>query len=266
MRYLALCTDYDGTIAHHGKVDPPTIAALEELRASGRKLVMVTGREIPDLEAVCDRLDLFERVVAENGALIYRPATREERLLVDPPSERFVAELRRRGVERISVGRCIVATWQPYEKLVLETIRDLGLELQVIFNKGAVMVLPGGMNKAAGLKAALAELDISIHNTVGVGDAENDHAFLSICELSAAVANALPAVKETADLVLRADHGAGVTELIRELLADDLASRAKLLQRHEILLGKRMDGAQQTLPAYGVSALVVGTSGVANPR
>ncbi len=261
MRYLALCTDFDGTIADHGKVDKPTLAALEELRASGRKLVMVTGREIPDLETVFDRLDLFELVVAENGALIYRPSNREERLLVDPPPARFVDELKRRGVERISVGRCIVATWQPHEKVVLETIRDLGLELQVIFNKGAVMVLPGGMNKAFGLKAALEELDISIHNTVGVGDAENDHAFLRVCEFSAAVANALPAVKETADLVLRSERGAGVTELIREMLDDDLVSRAHLLRRHEILLGKSPDGAEFTLPPFGVSALVVGTSG-----
>jgi HAD superfamily hydrolase (TIGR01484 family) len=263
MRYLALCTDYDGTIAHHGRVDKPTLAALEELRASGRKLVLVTGREIEDLQKVFDRLDLFERVVAENGALIYRPATREERLLVEAPAARFVEELKRRGVERISVGRCIVATWQPHEKVVLETIRDLGLELQVIFNKGAVMILPGGMNKAAGLKAALEELDISIHNTVGVGDAENDHAFLGICEFSAAVANALPAVKETADLVLQSDHGAGVTELIREILADDLVRHAGLLRRHEILLGQAKDaqGGELTLPSYGVSALVVGTSG-----
>jgi len=261
MRYLALCTDYDGTIAHHGRVDKPTIAALEDLRASGRKLVLVTGREMQDLQTVFDRLDLFEIVVAENGALLYWPATREERPLVEAPSERFVEELKRRGVERISVGRCIVATWQPYEKVVLETIRDLGLELQVIFNKGAVMVLPGGMNKAAGLKAALNHLDVSTHNTVGVGDAENDHAFLSICECAAAVGNALPAVKETADIVLKADHGAGVTELIREILADDLASRASLLGRHEILLGEDDKGSDLTLPPYGVSALIVGTSG-----
>jgi hypothetical protein len=263
MRYLVLCSDYDGTLAHHGRVDKPTLAALEELRISGRKLVLVTGREIPDLEKVCDRLDLFDLVVAENGALIYNPATREERALVEAPPAKFVAELKRRGVERISVGKCIVATWQPYEKVVLETIRDLGLELQVIFNKGAVMILPGGMNKAAGLKAALEELDISLHNAVGVGDAENDHAFLNICELSAAVANALPALKDTADLQLKADHGAGVTELIRELLADDLASRAALLGRHEIPLGKEKDrdGPALTLPPYGVSALVVGTSG-----
>ncbi len=265
MRYLALCTDYDGTLAHHGLLDKPTIAALEDFRESGRKLIMVTGREIADLEKVCHRLDLFELVVAENGATIYRPATKEERSLVDPPSERFVAELKRRGVDRISVGKCIVATWQPHEKVVLETIRDLGLELQVIFNKGAVMVLPSGINKAAGLKAALAEVDISPHNTVGVGDAENDHAFLTLCEFSAAVSNALPAVKETADLVLKQDHGTGVTELIREILADDLTSRASLLKRHDILLGKDMaageGGAQLSLPAYGVSALVVGTSG-----
>ena len=145
---------------------------------------------------------------------------------------------------------------------MLETIRDLGLELQVIFNKGAVMVLPGGMNKATGLKAALKELNISLHNTVGVGDAENDHAFLSICECSAAVANALPAVKDTADMVLKSDHGAGVSELIREILADDLARRAGALRRHEILLGKDAGWRPSSrCLRYGVSALVVGTSG-----
>ena len=142
MRYLALCTDYDGTLAHHGLVDKPTLAALEELRNSGRRLIMVTGREIADLQKVFQRLDLFDLVVAENGATIYNPASQQERALVDPPSQKFVDELQKRGVHRMSVGRCIVATWQPHEKVVLETIRDLGLELQVFLNKGAVMVLP----------------------------------------------------------------------------------------------------------------------------
>jgi HAD superfamily hydrolase (TIGR01484 family) len=261
MRYLALCTDYDGTIAHHGKVDAATIAALEELRASGRKLILVTGREIDDLQTVFDRLDLFDRVVAENGALIYRPATKEERVLGEAPAAAFVEALRKRGVERISVGRCIVATWEPHEKAVLDAIRDLGLELQVIFNKGAVMVLPAGVNKASGLKAALEELKISIHNTVGVGDAENDHALLASCECSAAVANALPSVLETADIALAADHGAGVQALIREMLDDDLAAHAPRLQRHDIPLGKLESGETVALSPYGASALVVGTSG-----
>lgn len=261
MRYLALCCDYDGTIAHHGRVDEPTLAALERLRESGRKLVLVTGREFDDLQSVFPHLDLFERVVAENGALIYRPTTREERLLDEAPPQTFVDKLIERGVGPISVGRVIVATWEPHEKTVLETIRDCGLELQVIFNKGAVMVLPAGVNKATGLRAALAELNLSPHNAIGVGDAENDHAFLSICECSVAVANALPAVKEKADIVTYGDHGAGVTQLIDEMLADDLASREPALARHNILLGRNERGEQVGLSPFRVSALIVGSSG-----
>ena len=227
MRYLALCCDYDGTLATDGKLTADTIAALERLIASGRHLVMVTGRELDDLQKVCSRLDLFEYVVAENGALLYQPATRIETPLGPAPSARFVETLRARGVGPISVGRVIVATWQPHETRVLETIRDLGLELQVIFNKGAVMVLPAGINKATGLAQALDRLGLSPREAVGVGDAENDHAFLSTCAYAVAVANALPSLKEEADFVTRADHGAGVEELIEELLRDDLASRRK---------------------------------------
>jgi HAD superfamily hydrolase (TIGR01484 family) len=262
MRYLALCCDYDGTIAHHGRVDEPTLAALKRLRESGRKLLLVTGRELDELQTVFPHLDLFARVVAENGALIYRPETREERLLDEAPPQTFVDELIERGVGPISVGRVIVATWEPHEKTVLETIRDCGLELQVIFNKGAVMVLPAGINKASGLRAALAELNLSPHNAVGVGDAENDHAFLNICECSVAVANALPAVKAKADIVTFADHGAGVTELIDEMLADDLVSRESgTLARHDICLGKDARGKALGLSPFRASALVVGTSG-----
>jgi HAD superfamily hydrolase (TIGR01484 family) len=262
MRYLALCCDYDGTIAHHGRVDDSTLAGLERLRESGRMLVLVTGRELDDLQTVFPRLDLFARIVAENGALIYRPESREERLLDEAPPQSFVDELIGRGVGPISVGRVIVATWEPHEKTVLETIRDCGLELQVIFNKGAVMVLPAGVNKATGLRAALAELNLSPHNAVGVGDAENDHAFLNICECAVAVANALPAVKERADIVTFADHGAGVVQLIDEMLADDLASReGGSLSRHDVLLGKNSQGKRVGLSPFRVSTLVVGTSG-----
>jgi HAD superfamily hydrolase (TIGR01484 family) len=236
MRFHALATDYDGTIAHHGKVDEATIAALERVRKSGRKLVLVSGRELPDLLTVFDRLDLFHLAVLENGATVYDPATKETRVLAEPPPPKFVETLRARGVRPLSVGNVIVATFEPHEKTVLDTIREFGLELQVIFNKGAVMVLPSGVNKATGLIAALAELGLSPHNAVGAGDAENDHAFLKVCECSVAVANALPALKATADMVTRSDHGAGVAELIDELIANDLVL-FRTLARHRIPVG-----------------------------
>lgn len=261
MRYLALCCDYDGTIAHHGRVSERTLAAMQKLRASGRRLLLITGRELDDLEKIFPHLDIFDRVVAENGALLFRPETREERLLGEPPPKAFSVALRTKQVSPLSVGRVIVATWEPHENTVLETIRELGLELQVIFNKGAVMVLPAGINKATGLKAALEELRLSPHNAVAVGDAENDHAFLGICECAVAVANALPALKERADIITAGDHGDGVAELIEEILHDDLAAREVVLARHAIELGTNARGEPVRLSPYRISALLAGTSG-----
>ena len=70
VRYLALATDYDGTLAEQGTVRPETVAAVERLRKSGRRAVLVTGRELEDLKTVFDRFDLFDLVVSENGALV----------------------------------------------------------------------------------------------------------------------------------------------------------------------------------------------------
>lgn len=224
MYIICLATEYDGTIAHNGVVDDSTLRALIDFKRSGRKLVLVTGRELPDLSRCFSRLDLFDRVVAENGALLYTPASKKEQPLAPEPPESFIERLRAAGVAPLSVGRSIVATWEPHEKIVLEAIRDLGLELQIVFNKGAVMVLPANVNKASGLKAALDDLGLSAHNVVAVGDAENDHAFLQASGFAVAVANALPAIKNEADLVTRGARGAGVSELIESLLARGVAT------------------------------------------
>ncbi len=232
MHYLALASDYDGTLAHQGAVDPDTIEALERLARSGRKIILVTGRELPDLETVFGRLDLFERIVAENGAVLCNPATREKRRLAERPPDEFVELLRTKGVATASTGEVVVATWRAYEQEVLDAIRELGLELQVICNKDAVMVLPSGVNKMTGLNAALAELKISPNNVVAVGDAENDHAFLSCCGCVVAVQNAIPSLKERADLVTQGASSAGVRELIEKVLATDLQGLGRNLDRH----------------------------------
>ena len=260
MRYLALACDYDGTLALEGRVASKTVSVLERLLASGRKLILVTGRELGDLQSVFSRLDLFEWVVAENGALLYRPADKLEKVLGETPSEQFVTALRKANVEPLFVGRVVVATWKPNEKVIVDTIRDLGLELQVIFNKEAVMVLPAGINKASGLKVVIKELGLSLHNVVGVGDAENDHAFMSVCECSVAVGNALSSIKERADVVTPSEHGNGVVELVNQLLADDLRQFDSRLKRHQIVIGTTEDNAVKHLP-YGVNALLAGKSG-----
>ncbi len=198
-------------------------------------------------------------MVAENGALLYHPATKEELLLAEPPPARFSEALRANGCEPISVGRVIVATMEPHQQLVLKTIQHFGLELQIIFNKGSVMVLPPGVNKASGLTAALKKMGLSPHNAVGVGDAENDHAMLKLCEFSAAVSNALPALKEAADWVTPADHGQGVAQLIERMIANDLADLDGKLTRHHLEFGVGEDGPV-CLPPFGPSVLIAGPS------
>ena len=259
MYLITFATDYDGTLAHHGRVDAATIGALERLKVSGRNLLMVTGRELPDLQRVFDRFDLFDVIVAENGSLLYFPATQEERPVAAAPPPELVEALRARGVQPLSVGRGIVATWEPNQTAVLDCIRELGLEWQIIFNKGAVMVLPPGVNKATGLAAALDALKLSPLNVLAIGDAENDHAFLTASGCAVAVANALDAVKATADMVTAADHGAGVMETIDALLADERTFIARAAERRKVLLGK--DDAAMLRPEHG-GVLIAGSSGI----
>ncbi len=261
MYIICLASDYDGTLAHDGLVEPATVEALERFKRSGRKLMLVTGRELPDLVAVCPRLDLFDRVLAENGALLYDPATTQERPLAPEPSADFVARLRAEGVAPLSVGRAIIATWEPNEAAALAAIRDLGLELQIVFNKGAVMILPPGVNKASGLNAALEDLGLSEHNVVAVGDAENDHAFMQSAGFSVAVANALPAVKEEADFVTASPRGAGVVELIDLLLEKDVDAFAPFKRRGLVQAAVRPDGSPVFMRPHGGGALIAGLSG-----
>ena len=260
MRFVALAADFDGTLATDGVIDRATVAGLKRLREGGRELIMVTGRELPELLATCPHLELFSLVVSENGALLYWPADERMRLLAEPPPPDLVESLRQKHVTPLSVGHAIVATWHPHEQTVLDAIRKLGLEHQVIFNKGAVMILPPGINKASGLTAGLQELGLSAHNVVGVGDAENDHSFLSICECAVAVENALPILKQRADFVTAQPRGAGVVELIDEMIETDLRNREPLLRRHDILLGTRPSGRPMTLPSHDLVILIAGPS------
>src|SRR3984893_563598 len=261
MRYFSLACDFDGTLAHGGVVSRNTLAALGRLKASGRRLILVTGRELDDLLRVFPENTLFERIVAENGALLYCPSNRAEKPLGEPPPQAFIDALRKRHVEPLSIGRSIVATQESQDARVLEIIRQLGLELQVIYNKGSVMILPSGVNKATGLLAALSDLGLSEHNAVAVGDAENDHALLNVCECQVAVADAVPTLKERADITTTEPNGKGVQQLIEKLLDNDLEDVETRRARSHVQLGKSPGGREVAVKSYGTSLLIAGPSG-----
>ena len=224
MRFRVLAADYDGTVASQGVLAPETVDSLYRLRESGRRALLVTGRVLDELLDICDDVDVFDLAVVENGALLYNPATGKQRMLAPALPRRFVAALQAHGVTPLSVGRAICSTWEPYESVVVRTIHEMELDLQIVFNKHSVMVLPASVNKATGLTAALDSLGETAEATVAVGDAENDLVMLSLAGCGVAVGNALASVKQRADLVMEGRAGEGVRELIDQVLADDLNS------------------------------------------
>src|SRR2546430_1661122 len=179
--------DYDRTIADGGRCSPEVAAALGRVRESGRKILLVTGRMLSDLRSVCADVDrMFDAVVAENGAVLYFPETREATTLGDAPESALVEELRRRGVP-FDRGSSIIATTEGYAEAALAAVRETGVERTLVFNKGALMLVPGGVTKGTGLEAALTVLALSPHNMVGSGDAAYDHALLAFAELQRVV-------------------------------------------------------------------------------
>ena len=223
MRFQVLACDYDRTIALSGVVAEPARRALRDVRASGRRLVLVTGRTDEELRAVFDELDLFSRVVLENGGVLLDPASGEERLLGARFPQDLSRALQQREVAPLVLGRVICSTAAPNEAMVLEAIVELGLRMQLVLNRDSVMVLPPGVDKASGLRAALAAIGCDAAATVAVGDGENDLALLAAAGAGVAVENAVDELKEKADIVLDAPGIEGIRLLCDSLVGSDLA-------------------------------------------
>jgi hydroxymethylpyrimidine pyrophosphatase-like HAD family hydrolase len=226
MRYKSLACDFDGTLAENGKISLSTLAALGLLKASGRTVLLVTGRLLEDLFLTFPEYAMCDRIVAENGALVYNPANRSIKRLSAPPPPKFIEALRLRNVGPIEIGQSIVAAGRIHEDAILQAIDETGDGLKAIYNKDAVMVLPAGVDKGTGLRAALPEMGLSADAVVGVGDAENDFALLNACGCGVAVCNAVPELKKVADITTATAAGQGVEELIEHLLRNDLADVA----------------------------------------
>ncbi len=252
--FRAVAVDFDGTLTESGCPGPEVLAGLDEARAGGRRVVIVTGRILGELEAVFPAVGAHaDLIVAENGAVVARAGRR--RLLAAPVRGELADALTARGVA-CRRGEVLLACSGADDTAVLAEVRRLGLECQLIRNRAELMVLPAGVSKGAGLAAGLAELGISVHNAVAIGDAENDHSLLAAAELGVAVAGAVAALKADADIVLADADGEGVASFLRGPV---LAGRERVHSRRwRMILGTLADGAPASIPASQVNVLVTG--------
>lgn len=217
-RYSLLVCDYDGTLATGETAGSQVIEALTSTSDAGTKLVLATGRELPDIRRVLPEIELFQWVVAENGAVLFEPATGVKEVLGTAPPESFFQEIQRRGLGKVARGEVIAAIHSRHAAILNETIRALGLPYHVILNKNSAMVLPSGVDKGTAVAAVLESMGVPAKEVVAVGDGENDEDLFRVAGFRVAVANAVPELKACADMVTRAENGAGVMELIDALL------------------------------------------------
>ncbi len=221
--YRALASDYDSTLAFHGVAPREVWKALEELKEAGIAVILVTGRHLPEVQSLLGAdAGTFSCIVAENGGLLFDPIHEATTLLVPPFPDDLAAELRRRHVVPLSVGQTMCASWEGWEKRILETSRDMGYDMAVERNRGSIMVQPRGTNKATGLRAALRTMRIEELQCVGVGDGENDVPFVHATGLAVAVENACQELKDAVDLVIGPKGAAGILWLVTQLLQDRL--------------------------------------------
>jgi phosphoglycolate phosphatase (TIGR01487 family) len=216
--FSLLAFDYDGTLATEGSVVPSTLDALKALRTTGRKLVLVSGRQLPELIEIFPELALFAWVIAENGAVIHETATGQCDVIGEPPPAEFLSALDERGIEPVARGQVIVATTSSYAQTLLALIQSMGLTHHVILNKDSAMILPEGVNKGSGLLWVLKRLGLSKESVIGVGDGENDADLFRASGHRVAVANAVSELKEMADWVTSGSAGSGVEQLSELLL------------------------------------------------
>ncbi len=252
-----VAVDLDGTLTRNDRPARGVLAEIDRARSDGLAVILVTGRILEELESDFPGLrDRFDAVSGENGAVL---ALGDEVSDLAPPVEPSLeAELSRRGVA-VRRGRVLLACDATDAASVVEASGALGLDCQVIRNRGALMVLPAGVSKGTGLVAALAELGISPHNAIAVGDAENDLALLEAAEVGIAVANAVPSLRRHADMVLELADGAGVAAL----LSGPICSGEQPVRpaRRRLTIGSFEDGSPATVPGAQANLLVCGGSG-----
>ena len=165
--------------------------------------------------------------------------------------------LEQRGV-CLNRGEVLLAMSAEHDAVVLREVTDRGLDCVLLRNRGELMVLPAGVSKGSGLLAALELFGLSAHNTIAVGDAENDHAMFDVAEFAVATANAVPSVKEHADLVLEEPNGAGVIGLLGGPIMD---GEQGALSATRVRVGAFADGSPTLLPSTCATVMIVGGSG-----
>ncbi|WOV83591.1 Cof-type HAD-IIB family hydrolase [Sporosarcina jeotgali] len=253
--------DLDGTLMSHDKtILPSTKEALHALREKGIITVICTGRAprmfkelLTDLEFDSYVSMNGQHVVYKNEELFSNPMDTE--ILTElsalakenghgitySNSEMFAANEANHPLVGGSLGRlklkypevdAEIFAHSPVHQIQLygnmedmQSYKDR-YEKDYVFihwDENAVDMLPKGASKAVGIRKLMEHLDISVENSYAFGDGPNDFEMLEFVGTGIAMGNAIPELKEKADLVTDTCSNDGI---LKGLLACGLLKEA----------------------------------------
>lgn len=249
---VLLCSDYDGTLAGpDGKVSPENAQAIRYFTENGGLFTLATGRSPGFIRQMCAVLPLNAPVMCLNGGAIVDPESfRVLEISPLPQSAKAILPQLAHPVATYQVdlwyGDCQIIRWRldsgrplagafdavpsPLFKAVLinsrreaaERMRDTARETYAglyRFERSwpeGLEILPANGGKGSALGRIKAHTGAK--RTVGIGDFENDVSLLEAADCGIAVANALPCVKQAADLMTVENTQHALRHVICEML------------------------------------------------
>jgi len=223
---ILVASDYDRTLASENNNFVIDRYVAEKVNEFSRKykFVVVSGREKRFMDVLAPNLSPTAWIL-ENGALIFYGNKKYTLCDVEwnERKEKIIKILDRLNV-KYSVGEVII-----YVNNYINKIRDLQevrkyATLEV--NRNDIMILPKGIDKGTSLIKFKQLINFN-GKVVAIGDSENDYALFRVADVKVAVNNALPQVKQIADIITSKPNGLGVLEVLEKILNNELQNFSK---------------------------------------
>ena len=247
-KYQVIALDLDGTLLTGNKtISPRTFAALLRCMENGMQPVIVTGRSrssIPDL--LVPEFPVMPWI-SSHGAEVYLDGKRLFDNLMSVPLAREIAEVTQSFAPNMKVSTVMDGIWyatlpigvphviadlrtaidRPVPKMVCDlsqapdvdalrsTLPD-GCRLIIAAHLGEIVA--SGVSKVSTLRTLLEEWGMTLHDVVAFGDHLPDLDMIAACGLGVAMGNAVPEVKEAADLVTSSCDEDGIAEVLETLV------------------------------------------------
>ncbi len=230
----AVALDIDGTITRpDGTIPPESWGAIHKLEKNGVKVILVSGNAICVLLGLKHYSGATGAAIGENGGVILY----NSRIHVLGSRTDFLERARKAVIEEL--GDVLEESVQnPYRhvdyafmsrnpgisrRMIAESIEMIlkknGLtSLEVLDSGVAFHIHEIGVNKGAGLEKACELMGINTGDVVAIGDSEVDLTLFEKAGKSVAVGNAIPELKEKADIVLEETYFKGFLRAVDIIL------------------------------------------------